>query len=50
MLGPERARRFALDQLRRDPQPVAGPPHAALQHVADAEILRDLADVAVRSR
>ena len=34
-----------LDQLPGDAQPVCGPPHAALQHIADAEFLGDLADV-----
>ena len=32
----------AVDELRRDPEPVARPPDAALEHVADAEIVGDL--------
>ncbi len=45
LLRPEMRTGDAVDQLRRDPQPVAGAPHAAFEHVADAEVLRDLAHV-----
>ena len=42
MLGPEVRAGAAVDQLRRDPEPLAGPPDAAPQHVADPELPRDL--------
>ena len=35
----------AVDQLRGDPQSVAGPPHAAFEHVAHTEVLRHLPHV-----
>ena len=35
----------AVDELRGDPQPLARPPHAAFEQVADPELARDLPDV-----
>ena len=46
MLGPEVGAGVAIDQLRRDPEPLAGPPDAPPQQVADPELPGDLADVA----
>ena len=45
MLCPEMRAVGAVHQLRGDPQPIAGAPHAAFQHVANTEILRHLPDV-----
>ena len=45
VLGPEVRAGDAVDELGGDPEPVAGPPHAALEHVAHAELPRDLPHV-----
>ena len=42
---PELRAGLAIDELRGDPEPIAGPPHAALEHVANAELARDLTHV-----
>ena len=44
-VGPEMVPGFAIDQLRRDPHPIAGAPDAAFDHVTHAQLARHLADV-----
>ena len=44
-LGPEVPAGHGLDELGRDPHPLAGRADAALEHVADAELPADLAHV-----
>ena len=46
-LRPEVVAVSHVDELRRDAKPVAGFPHAALQHRVDLESASDLADVLV---
>ena len=46
-LRPQVAAVGGVDQLRRDPDPIAGLAHAAFEHVRDAERLRDPPDVDV---
>jgi hypothetical protein len=48
-LRPQMAAGHGIDQLGIDPHLIAGAPHAALQHVADAELLGDLLDLHGRS-
>ena len=45
LCGPELRARDAVDELRGDAEPVARPPHAAFEQVADAELPRYLAGV-----
>ena len=45
LLGPDVLAAPGVDQLAGDAQPPAGRAHAALQHVAHAEVARDLAHV-----
>ena len=40
--GPVMAAGHRVDELRADAQPLAGPAHAAFEHVADAKLARDL--------
>ena len=41
-LGPDVISRFTFDQLRSDPDPIAGLAHAAFEHIAHAELPADL--------
>jgi hypothetical protein len=43
LLGPDMRTDAGIDELRRNPHAIRGSPHAALQHVPDAEFPRDLA-------
>src|SRR5215831_1721031 len=44
-LGPEMVPGFGIDQLRRDPDPIAGTTDAAFDHVTHAQLARHLADI-----
>jgi hypothetical protein len=44
-LGPEMRTALGFEELRRDADAVAGPPHSALDYIAHAELAPDLTDV-----
>src|SRR5215472_12841039 len=44
-LGPEMVPGFGIDQLRRDPDPIAGTTDAAFDHVTHAQLARHFADI-----
>src|SRR6266404_5321930 len=42
VVGPDMRSRFRLDKLHVDLDPVAKPPHAAFEHIADPEVAANL--------
>ena len=45
LLGPMMSAGHRVDQLGADAQPLAGPAHAAFEHIANAELACDLPDI-----